>query len=150
MKKNNKKGFTLIELLAVIAIIAILMLLVAPNILSMFTSGKKSAFITQYQRVWDAAETSYVASAVNAQTPSTVFCNFDGCDNPLDIKETDINYYVVLNNVTGKVEKAVITNSDYYIDSNVYKAKFGSESTDAKVGSKSLSWDDDNNTYELN
>lgn len=66
MKKLNKKGFTLIELLAVIAILAILMLLVTPNILEMFTKGRKDAFVTNAQSVWKAAEQQYLNDSISA------------------------------------------------------------------------------------
>lgn len=63
-EKFNKKGFTLIELLAVIAILAILLLLVTPNILSMFNSGKENSFVQQAERVLQAANTKYISESL--------------------------------------------------------------------------------------
>ena len=48
---NNKKGFTLVEIIAVIALIGVIMVLVVPNVVNTFEQAKKSAFITQGQRV---------------------------------------------------------------------------------------------------
>ena len=48
---NNKKGFTLVEIIVVIALIGVIMVLVVPNVVNTFEQAKKSAFITQGQRV---------------------------------------------------------------------------------------------------
>ena len=42
--KNNKKGFTLIELLAVIVILAIIMVIAVPQILSVISDSRTSAW----------------------------------------------------------------------------------------------------------
>ena len=112
MKNLNKKGFTLVELLAVIAILAILMLLVTPNILSMFTEGRKDAFVTQVQSVWRAAEQQYMTKSFSG-TASTVFTNLDtSTDNDISFGSTDIKYYVSFDG-NGNVAKIGVSDNNY-------------------------------------
>lgn len=110
--KLNKKGFTLVELLAVIAILAILMLLVTPNILSMFTEGRKDAFVTQVQSVWRAAEQQYMTKAFGGTATST-FTNLDNStDNDISFGATDIKYYVSFD-TNGNVAKIGVSDGNY-------------------------------------
>lgn len=127
MKKLNKKGFTLVELLAVIAILAILMLLVTPNILRLFTEGKKNSFATQVQSVWKAAETKYISDALTNDSPGP-YCyageklNPDSTNkwatasNPATLNISDnksLAYYVKFDSA-GKISTLIVTNGTYY------------------------------------
>lgn len=127
MKKLNKKGFTLVELLAVIAILAILMLLVTPNILRLFTEGKKNSFATQVQSVWKAAETKYISDALTNDSPGP-YCyageklNSDSTnkwatasgDATLNISDNKSLAYYVEFDKEGKISTLIVTNGTYY------------------------------------
>lgn len=126
MKKLNKKGFTLVELLAVIAILAILMLLVTPNILRLFTEGKKNSFATQVQSVWKAAETKYISDALTNDSPGP-YCyvgdnlgtwatrNDEKTDSSiLNISDNKTLAYYVEFDKEGKISTLIVTNGTYY------------------------------------
>ncbi len=114
MKKLNKKGFTLVELLAVIAILAILMLLVTPNILNMFKEGKKSAFVTQAQSIYKAAETKYISESIK-NPGSFTFTNAVDGGTTLDVEGSDAVKYCVKVDANGKVKKFAISDNSYVI-----------------------------------
>lgn len=123
MKNLNKKGFTLIELLAVIAILAILMLMVTPNILSMFTSGRRQAFVTKVQTVWRAAEQGYM-NDVFSNSQKSLYCSSTLTGKPSTcgpisiITETDAIYYVSM--ADGYVTDIVVSDSNFcYAGSNI-------------------------------
>ena len=139
MKKLNKKGFTLVELLAVIAILAILMLLVTPNILRLFTEGRKNSFATQVQSVWKAAETKYISDALTNDSPGP-YCyageklNSDSTskwatasgDATLNISDNKSLAYYVEFDKEGKISTLIVTNGTYYY-SKPEKDKNGNE-----------------------
>ena len=132
MRKLNKKGFTLVELLAVIAILAVLMLLVTPSVLKLFTEGKQSAFVTQVQSVWKAAENQYVKDALTSTTPGpycyagSTLTNKENTDNTkfatatttennkLDITDNKSLAYFVKFDSNGKIEQIIVTDGSYY------------------------------------
>ncbi len=129
MRKLNKKGFTLVELLAVIAILALLMLLVTPNILMLFTEGKKNAFATQVQSVWKAAETKYINDSLTSSTPGPYCYVGTGLDGSFaEIKATNPKDLGIDNNKTlayfvkfdseGKIAQLIVTNGSYYYSSD--------------------------------
>lgn len=113
MKSLNKEGFTLIELLAVIAILAILFMLVTPNILKMFTSGKKQAFVTQVQSVAKAAEAQYMSEAFTG-TPGPYCSGTDG--KKLDVSESGLTYYVSFD-TNGNISKLVVVDGNFAYES---------------------------------
>jgi len=118
MKSFNKKGFTLIELLAVIAILAILFMLVTPNILKMFTSGRTQAFVTQVQSIYKAAEAEYMSSQFGTAT-GPIYCSeaTDGTKK-LDISENKkLKYYVQIDPMTGKIIKLSVADQNFYYTS---------------------------------
>ncbi len=117
MSKLNKKGFTLIELLAVIAILAILMLLVTPQILNLFTQGKKNTFAIQVQSIYKAAEEKFVSESFKPGGGATTFCHemkkTNG--NSLNLNFDDImSYKVEINAASGNVSSIVAYDSTYY------------------------------------
>lgn len=119
MKSLNKKGFTLIELLAVIAILAILFMLVTPNILKMFTSGRKQAFVTQVQSIYKAAESEYMASQFTTSTGPIYCSEGTGSTEKLDISENKaLKYYVQIDPMTGKIIKLRVADKNFYYSSN--------------------------------
>lgn len=134
MKKFNKKGFTLIELLAVIAILAILLLLVTPNILSMFNSGKENSFVQQAERVLQAANTKYISESLK-ENRAYVFSNVTQIgENDIKNKVTDlglsnnsVSYCVAIDN------KGNVTG---------FSVSDGSYSISMKTGSTSITVDD--------
>lgn len=118
----NKKGFTLIELLAVIAILAILLLLVTPNILDMFTKGRKEAFVSKVQSVYRAAEMDYVNDALSGTKTNVSYCsdniksdfNLTNC-SPIKIINDTPNYYVLVSS-NGKINQIVMSDDNFCYD----------------------------------
>lgn len=121
MKKFNKKGFTLIELLAVIAILAILLLLVTPNILSMFNSGKENSFVQQAERVLQAANTKYISESLK-NNRAYVFSNvtkigdknIENQVNDLGLSNNSVSYCVSIDN-KGNVTGFSVSDGSYSI-----------------------------------
>lgn len=115
MKKFNKKGFTLIELLAVIAILAILLLLVTPNILSMFNSGKENSFVQQAERVLQAANTKYISESLK-NNRAYVFSNVSGITgtDDLGLSNNSVSYCVSIDN-KGNVTGFSVSDGSYSI-----------------------------------
>ena len=116
MKKLNKKGFTLVELLAVIAILAILMLLVTPNILKLFTEGRKDAFVTQCQSIWKMASQQYITEAVDPDGTPGPYCSEGSAKLDYDGDEK-LKYYVSVDASKGTISKILVTDGTYYFDS---------------------------------
>ena len=122
---RSKKGFTLVELLAVIAIFAILMLLIMPNVLKMFNSGKKNAFKTQVGSIMKSAIMQSQADVIAGNSDHVVCVNVDGCNKQiycggidecpdrikLNITETDIKYVVLLED--NKVTTVALSDNNY-------------------------------------
>lgn len=119
MKKINKKGFTLVELLAVIAILAILMLLVMPNILGMFTRGRKEAFITEAQSLWKSAEQKYVTGSIGSIAGNSVgpYCSegitLNSCEH-IDGVSKSFKYYIEFDDA-GKVTTFNLMDNNFNI-----------------------------------
>lgn len=139
MTKLNKKGFTLVELLAVIAILAILMLLITPNVLKMFTDGKKDVFSTQVQRIWKAADSQYITDSMKGNTPGT-YC-YEGPrdskedregENKLSVSESNLMYYIHFN-ADGDVDVLKVSDGDYYYDSSKEGFTLSLDKTDGKA-----------------
>ena len=119
MKKN---GFTLVELLAVIAILAILMLLIVPNVLGMFNSGKKNAFKVQVESLAKAAEKKIVADALEGSN-NTKYCKGIGIDcydyMSLSESDSDIKYKITFDS-SNKVSTVAVQNENYCYVNNSY------------------------------
>ena len=111
---KNKKGFTLVELLAVIAILAVILLLIVPNIVNMFTNGKKDAFVRQVQTVWNQAQKQYGAD-LTVDQEKTSYCDSTfsslGC-SPLSINESDVKYYTEID-IHGKLTAIGVSDNNY-------------------------------------
>ncbi len=117
---KNKKGFTLVELLAVIAILAILMLLIMPNVLGMFSKGKKETFMVQVQSIIRAAETQKQNDELTGKNVQG-YCNNIGSMCPpemkLDITDSGVKYALLFNN-SNKVSAVAVEDSNYcYVNS---------------------------------
>ena len=111
---KNKNGFTLVELLAVIAILAILMLLIMPNILRMFNSGKKDAFKVQIESIIKTAEKQKQTDMFNNNVTNVYCSGIDAsCQGnlKLDINDTGAKYGVVFEN--NKVVGVALEDSNY-------------------------------------
>ena len=74
MNDKCKKGFTLIELLAVVALIAILVVMLVPKVLEYYDAGKKSAFISEAQKLYKTAFTMYTNNYIQSDTEKNVNC----------------------------------------------------------------------------
>lgn len=137
MKRMNKKGFTLIELLAVIAILGILMLLVMPNVLSMFTSGRKNAFVNQIQSVWRTAESQYMNDSLSGKISNKAFVYASNCTETgntytncrkLDITDTGLQYCVQLS-ASGSITSALVSDANY----NATVSSFNISASDSAI-----------------
>lgn len=107
---KNKKGFTLVELLAVIAILAVIGVVAVPNILSLFTSGKKETFLIEAKTIYREAIKKFTAESLKG---NTVY-EFTSDVNPLDIDKDTIDYRVELNQ-NGKVVSLIVSNDEYCV-----------------------------------
>ena len=121
--KLNRKGFTLVELLAVIAILAILLLLVTPNVLNMFTNGRKDAFITNYQSVWRTATEQAVyaqtsASETDKRPPYCKECGIENYGHLLTTTSNNTSYYVEFDE-NSNVSKIAVSDDNYCYNSNL-------------------------------
>lgn len=118
--KNNKKGFTLIELLAVIAILAILVVLAVPAILDLFTSSKKSAFITQAQSIYKAAEEQIITKQLETGSAPTLFYSAGTDAQKLSLSGTNtVRYCIVVSNA-GKITMFAVSDGTYnYKDTSI-------------------------------
>jgi type IV pilus assembly protein PilA len=136
MTRLNKKGFTLVELLAVIAILAILMLLITPNILNLFTQGKKDLFKTQVQRIWKAADQEYITASMQTGAPGPYcYAGDESSDNaPLSITENKNLFYYVDFDDKGNVSVLKVTDGVYYYDSSQTEFTLGMDSIEGKPG----------------
>lgn len=134
MKKFNKKGFTLIELLAVIAILAILLLLVTPNILSMFNSGKENSFVQQAERVLQAANTKYISESLK-ENKAYVFSNVTGIDGITDLalSNNSVSYCVAIDN-KGNVTGFSVSDGSYSITKSTSSTYITVDDITAKNG----------------
>ena len=101
-----KKGFTLIELLAVIIILAILMIIAVPNILSTLATARSSAFITQAESVYKAAEQQYI---IDTMTGTACTC-YDKNNLNLGSISSTISFSVQMN-TNGTVSSITINDS---------------------------------------
>lgn len=134
MSKLNKKGFTLIELLAVIAILAILMLLVTPQILTLFTQGKKNTFAIQVQAIYKRADEEFLAGAFNISGGKSSWCHVKGTsDESLNLSLDDaMSYSVTIDPATGYVTKLIAHDDTYYFDSTKLELTGAIKVTDVK------------------
>ncbi len=101
-----KKGFTLIELLAVIIILAILMIIAVPNILSTLATARSSAFITQAQSIYKAAEKQYM---IDSMSETAASC-YDTSNLDLSSISSTVSFNVNIGN-NGTVSSIAVTDS---------------------------------------
>ena len=87
-----KKGFTLIELLAVIIILSLIMIMAVPAILTSLNNVRVSAFVTEVQQIYKAAQHQYT---VNAMMGASVTC-FNSTQEGYKIQTSgeDLNYSI--------------------------------------------------------
>lgn len=114
MKKNNKKGFTLIELIAVIAILSILLIMALPQVLDLYNDSRESAFITQVQSLYRAAENKYVSDQLlpDSVGSSAVYCHDDAdVQNDLGVTNDDVLYKITFTD--GKITSIMVMDDNY-------------------------------------
>ena len=129
MKKNNKKGFTLVELIAVIAILSILLVMALPQVLELFNDSRESAFITQVQSIYRAAEEQYVSDQLlpNAGTTTTSYCKDEtnsNTENDLTISNDDVLYNIEFNS-EGQITLIEVSDGKYSYTSSSSPVKIG-------------------------
>ena len=93
----NKKGFTLVELLAVVAILAILVVFVIPNVFGSYMDAKKSAFVSEAQKLYKTAFTTYTNDFINnGINGSTTNCFIESASkNQLSMTTGQEKYYKI-------------------------------------------------------
>ena len=90
----KKKGFTLVELLAVIAIISILIIVVLPNVISLFNQSKRNAFLIEVKSIFNSADIRYMKQSIN-ESDGIVFYRLKGDENKVPLSgRSEIYYYV--------------------------------------------------------
>lgn len=110
----KRKGFTLVELLAVIAILAILVIIALPNVLKMYSDGKKNIFTTEVKQIYSVSRQQWMLDSINNPVEKT----YSKCSNCNESKNLnlnggkDISYYVKLDNY-GNVKELYVTNGVY-------------------------------------
>ena len=129
MKKNNKKGFTLVELIAVIAILSILLVMALPQVLELFNDSRESAFITQVQSIYRAAEEQYVSDQLlpSASSTSVSYCKDEtnsSTDNDLNISNDDVLYNIEFNS-EGQITLIEVSDGKYSYTSSSSPVKIG-------------------------
>lgn len=129
MKKNNKKGFTLVELIAVIAILSILLVMALPQVLELFNDSRESAFITQVQSIYRAAEEQYVSDQLvpNNEKVATSYCKDEAnssTDDDLNISNDDVLYNIEFNS-EGQITLIKVSDGKYSYTSASSPVKIG-------------------------
>ena len=129
MKKNNKKGFTLVELIAVIAILSILLVMALPQVLELFNDSRESAFITQVQSIYRAAEEQYVSDQLlpNEGTTATSYCKDatnSNTDDDLNISNDDVLYNIEFNS-EGQITLIEVSDDKFSYTSTSSPVKIG-------------------------
>ena len=118
MTKQNKKGFTLVELLAVIAILAILMLLITPQILNLFSQGKKNTFILEVQSIYKRAGEEFTAGQFSTSGAKTSYCHVKGStDESLNLNFDYVLSYKVTLSPTGTITSLIAEDNAYRYES---------------------------------
>lgn len=133
INKNNK-GFTLIELLAVIIILAVLMLIAVPGILNIMNKSKISAFRSQAESIYKAAEQQALVEktagkAVTCYARTSAGDTVSGATETLSLKGTKAVYFnVAINASTGE-----ITSISVYDSSSKYSLSVASSPSIDKI-----------------
>lgn len=104
MKKN---GFTLVELLAVIAIISILIIVVLPNIISLFNQSKRNSFLIEVKSIFNSADISYMKQSIN-ETDGIIFYRLNGDENKVPLSGRSQIYYYVKVTKSGKITEMLV------------------------------------------
>ena len=113
--KMNKKGFTLVELLAVIAILAILVVMAVPNVLSMFNGAKSSAFASQAESLYKAAQEQVISKQLTGASSSAyTFCSATAANNLNINASSNLHYYIKYSN--GNI-------TDFYVEDGSFAIK---------------------------
>ncbi len=125
---KNKKGFTLVELLAVIAILAILMLLIMPNVLGMFSKGKKNAFKVQVGNIVESAQKQIQTDTLEGKNINLYCEGLDECEDSkqLSVSENGAKYQVTFNR-KNNVKSIAIEDGNYCYVSDNYNANINEE-----------------------
>lgn len=129
---RNKRGFTLIELLAVIALLGVILLLVVPNVMSLFSSAKKNLFQDEVLSVYNTAYTTYVYRSSQGDYTKRFCVGKDTTTNNIELEEKEGLYYDVTVNSYGEILSLKVSNDTYGINlSNANGIKKKSIKSDA-------------------
>ena len=114
----KNKGFTLVELLAVIAILAILVIVAMPNVLGMFNEAKVNVFVTDVQKIIDAATTAFTKDALNNAGKTIYYSSVDNDDlntKKLDMSGAKKEYFIEIDR-NGEFKRVVVYDDNYCYD----------------------------------
>ena len=145
----KNKGFTLVELLAVIAILAILVIVAMPNVLGMFNDAKVNVFVTDVQKIIDAATTAFTKDALNNAGKTIYYSSVDNDDlntKKLNMSGFDKEYFIEIDR-NGNFKRVVVYDSNYCYD--IY-TNYGSKSIGNLISTKSrIILNDDNSDKKI-
>ena len=114
----KNKGFTLVELLAVIAILAILVIVAMPNVLGMFNEAKVNVFVTDVQKIIDAATTAFTKDALNNAGKTVYYSSVDNATlktKKLDMSGAEKDYFIEIDR-NGEFKRVVVYDDNYCYD----------------------------------
>lgn len=112
---RSKKGFTLMELLAVIALIGAMLLLVVPNVISLFNNAKKDLFKDEVLNVYNTTYSTYVYRSSQGDYSKRFCVGKDTTTNTVDLEEKDNFYYDITVNSLGEILSLKVSNDTYGI-----------------------------------
>ena len=114
----RNKGFTLVELLAVIAILAILVIVAMPNVLGMFNEAKVNVFVTDVQKIIDAATTSFTKDALSNAGKTVYYSSVDNATlktKKLNMSGSEKEYFIEIDR-NGNFKRIVVYDDNYCYD----------------------------------
>jgi prepilin-type N-terminal cleavage/methylation domain-containing protein len=123
----NKKGFTLIELLAAISILALLMVIIIPNVTSLYSDAKKNIFVNECRDIYKSARSSYVYDNVRESEP---FAYASGVSNSgsvntlkLDLSGKSYVSYIVQFDEDGNIVYFYVNDGTYEMEQGQINVK---------------------------
>lgn len=112
---KNKNGFTLVELLAVIALLGVILMLVVPNVLSLFNNARKNLFQDEVLNVYNTSYTTYVYRSSQGDYTKRFCVGKDSATNKIELEEKEGLYYDVTVNSLGEIISLKVSDGTFGI-----------------------------------